>query len=51
MNRALPSPPILLDTHYWIWLQLGLAEEFTGRTRQAVELAVHYGRSHHVAVV
>lgn len=35
--------PLLLDTHYWIWLQSGVEGEFSARTRKAVDLAAAEG--------
>jgi PIN domain nuclease of toxin-antitoxin system len=32
-------PPLLLDTHYWIWLQFGTANRMTEPVRRAVEEA------------
>ena len=31
--------PLLLDTHYWIWLQFGTPSRFTERVRLAVDQA------------
>ena len=42
MSNAARPTPILLDTHYWIWLQLG-AEQFSGKIRKAIEQAVSAG--------
>lgn len=36
--------PLLLDTHYWIRLQLGINDGFTPRVLRAVEQAAHAGR-------
>jgi PIN domain nuclease of toxin-antitoxin system len=43
MNSGL-LPPILLDTHYWIWLQAGAWDEFGRSERKAVEEAAKTGR-------
>jgi PIN domain nuclease of toxin-antitoxin system len=42
MNDGPQSAPILLDTHYWIWMQLG-SEQFTGKARRAIESAAAEG--------
>ena len=34
---------VLLDTHYWIWLQAGTSQPFPNRIRQAVESAALAG--------
>ena len=34
---------LLLDTHYWVWLQLGSGEEFNDRVLEAVEEAASEG--------
>jgi len=39
-----PEPaPLLLDTHYWIWMQLGEASHFTERTLTAIRQAAAGG--------
>ena len=38
----MPSP-LLLDTHYWIRLQLGVKDGFTPRILRTVEQAAHAG--------
>ena len=43
MSSTAQSAPILLDTHYWIWLQSGAEEEFTRTMRKAVESAAAAG--------
>lgn len=43
MNRAAGTAPILLDTHHWIWLQLGAENEFTEKAHRAVESAAGAG--------
>ena len=35
--------PLLLDTHYWFWLQLGVREEFTGTVLGAIHDAAASG--------
>jgi PIN domain nuclease of toxin-antitoxin system len=35
--------PLLLDTHFWIWLQKGETSVFTGSIRRAIEAAVAAG--------
>jgi len=37
-------PPLLLDTHFWIWLQKGETGMFTGPIRRAVEESAAGGR-------
>jgi PIN domain nuclease of toxin-antitoxin system len=36
--------PLLLDTHYWIWYQLGDQEQVPDRVRQSIESAASGGR-------
>src|SRR5580704_8499947 len=36
--------PLLLDTHFWIWLQNGEPGVFTGPIRRAIEAAAAGGR-------
>jgi len=36
--------PLLLDTHFWIWLQNGEPGVFTGPIRRAIEAAAAAGR-------
>jgi PIN domain nuclease of toxin-antitoxin system len=43
MPMSNASSPILLDTHYWIWLQLGEEEQFSPKARKAVEAAAASG--------
>ena len=43
MSSGAGSAPILLDTHYWIWLQLG-SEQLSGKARKAAEQAAAEGR-------
>ena len=38
------SSPILLDTHYWIWLQTGAREQFTVTLLKTIENAAAQGR-------
>ena len=39
-----PEPaPLLLDTHYWIWMQLGEASHFTDRMLGAIRQAAATG--------
>ena len=42
MDSPGPTPP-LLDTHYWIWMQLGEASHFTERMLTAVRQATASG--------
>ncbi len=35
--------PLLLDTHYWVWLQFGIKEHFTPRIDSAIQTAVKDG--------
>ena len=42
MSSAGPAP-LLLDTHYWIWLQLGAAEHFTARMLKSIDKAAAAG--------
>src|SRR5690348_11517441 len=44
MRMRSDGKPILLDTHHWVWLQLGAVTEFTGKARKAVEQAAAEGR-------
>jgi len=37
------TAPLLLDTHYWIWLQVGAREEIEGRALRAIEQAAAGG--------
>jgi PIN domain nuclease of toxin-antitoxin system len=37
------KPALLLDTHYWVWLQLGVREQFTARVLKAIEEAASEG--------
>ncbi|MGA2270853.1 MAG: type II toxin-antitoxin system VapC family toxin [Bryobacteraceae bacterium] len=39
-----PGPaPVLLDTHYWVWMQLGEATHFTARMLGAIRQAAASG--------
>jgi len=39
-----PGPaPVLLDTHYWVWMQLGEAAHFTERMLTAIRQAAASG--------
>lgn len=38
-----PSAPILLDTHYWIWLQAGARHEFAKSALNAIDEASKSG--------
>jgi len=38
-----PEPPLLLDTHYWIWLQSGDTERVHARFRFALQQAASAG--------
>ncbi len=42
--RSLPTPPLLLDTHVWIWVMEGEAREVAPAVRHAVEEAGAAGR-------
>jgi len=46
MPEAAPGPrgPLLLDTHYWIWHQLGDREQVPDEVRKAIESAASDGR-------
>ena len=33
------ATPLLLDTHYWIWLQFGTRERLTGSVQKAIDEA------------
>lgn len=37
------SGPLLLDTHYWIWLETGAAERFAGTLLKSIESAAARG--------
>ena len=39
-----PSPPLLLDTHVWIWVMEGAAREVADSARRAVEEAAERNR-------
>jgi len=41
---SFPAPPLLLDTHVWIWVMEGAAREVGPATRRAVEEAGARGR-------
>ncbi|MGA8028455.1 MAG: type II toxin-antitoxin system VapC family toxin [Bryobacteraceae bacterium] len=38
------SSPLLLDTHYWIWLQSGVAGRFPGKLLKLIEGAADRGK-------
>lgn len=44
MSKAHDRPPLLLDTHYWIWLQAGVREQITDEELQAIEVAAGRGQ-------
>jgi len=44
MTKASASAPLLLDTHYWIWLQAGAADEISGKARKAIKGAASRGQ-------
>lgn len=44
MNSAAKPAPLLLDTHYWIWLQAGARGQISGRALKAIEGAAADGR-------
>jgi PIN domain nuclease of toxin-antitoxin system len=37
------AAPLLLDTHYWIWLQAGTLQAFTKLAREAIDRATEAG--------
>ena len=39
----MPSEPLLLDTHYWIWLQAGTRQEFNPSVLKAILDAAESG--------
>ena len=41
MNSAVA--PLLLDTHYWIWLQFAILDKFTGSLLKAIDQAAASG--------
>ena len=41
MSRG--APPLLLDTHYWIWLQAGASEEISHSIRKSIDQAAMAG--------
>jgi PIN domain nuclease of toxin-antitoxin system len=43
MSSAGGSELLLLDTHYWIWLQLGIRTRFPAPLRKAVESHAAHG--------
>jgi PIN domain nuclease of toxin-antitoxin system len=43
MRSADADRLLLLDTHYWIWLQAGMREQFTPRILTAIEEAANTG--------
>ncbi len=44
MSSAAPPAPLLLDTHYWIWLQAGTRDRITSRVLKAIESAASAGQ-------
>jgi PIN domain nuclease of toxin-antitoxin system len=42
--RSLPAPPLLLDTHVWIWTMLGNTRELGRQTREAITEGSSAGR-------
>ena len=38
-----PDSPLLLDTHYWIWLQFGIREQLTPLVLKAIDQAAASG--------
>jgi PIN domain nuclease of toxin-antitoxin system len=39
-----PSPaPLLIDTHYWIWLQLGIRERLNAKNLDVIQDAADRG--------
>lgn len=40
----MPEPVLLLDTHCWIWMQLGLAGRFAPASLRAIERAARGGQ-------
>jgi PIN domain nuclease of toxin-antitoxin system len=43
MPSGSEAQPLLLDTHYWIWLQSGTPGKFTTRLRASIEAAAASG--------
>lgn len=43
MSSLSPAEPVLLDTHYWIWLQGG-TDEITAVSRRTIERAARHGQ-------
>lgn len=39
----MPDPPVLLDTHCWVWMQFGQAERFTRAAVTMLERAARTG--------
>ncbi len=37
------TAPLLIDTHYWIWLQFGTRERMTGQSLDAIRSAASHG--------
>ena len=44
VGRQMSSEPLLLDTHYWIWLQSGLKYQLTPKILRLIEQAAAKGR-------
>src|SRR6266852_1966206 len=43
-GRQMSSEPLLLDTHYWIWLQSGAKRQLTPKILRMIEQAAAKGR-------
>ena len=39
----MPEPALLLDTHCWVWMQLGLTSRFAPASLRTIERAAHAG--------
>jgi len=37
-----PLPPLLIDTHYWIWLQFGIRERLTTQSLSLIQTAAEH---------
>lgn len=44
MSSKLQSPPLLLDTHYWIWFQAGAQDQIDHKALKAIEGAAADGQ-------
>jgi len=43
-NGSGSQTPLLIDTHYWIWLQFGIREQLTAHSLELVRKAVTQGQ-------